>query len=549
MIQDYNVVYAAEMAQQEEANKFLEDFEFEAATSETPSEFLEIIGSEEIEKTEEQSTASEGMSSEAASLSENTSTSEEASQSDNVSVSEEANQSDSESVSEEASQSDSVSVSEEANQSDSESVSEEANQSDSESVSEETSQSDSASVSEETSQSDSTLASDTENGSETEEDSVFDSTAEEETSDMDSASESVEASESDSMSASGSVSEEKSTSASASESTSVSGSASASESVSASTSVSVSHSTSTSESDSAVMSESAAASEAIAMFVNRSAAMLMASVDLSDATEEEKAELNRLLQEYKDNLTALEKAKATEGADVAAAEAAVAKSIVEYEMASKGVIGTTPVWDSKTESYMVTYTDKVSGKPVTEFYKYNCDDAGAVRVYKSNASYVSKDENGNISSSINYEIRVDESGQQWINVDGKDERVLYALDNDGVISYVINEVKADGSAFVSERTVIIVSADKSSVRYVTQKFETPNELWNNGGGKTDTATYKVNGQGYAVAGGNGNGRFVVVQDENGNWHKLILDNELFWLQNDAQLVIDKDNGTFKVYNR
>ena len=262
-------------------------------------------------------------------------------------------------------------------------------------------------------------------------------------------------SESDSTSESASVSESAyvSDSESTSESASASESLSTSDSESTSESVSVSESFSASESESMSMSESESAveswKESLTMFVNRQAATLAAGMDTSNATYAEKAELDRLLQEYKNNLTALEEAKHAESPDVAqvaACEKAVAESIVKYEVASKGAAGAKTVWDEKSGSYIVTYTDASSGKEVTEFYQYNRGEDGNVHVYVANASY-----NGADGATYNYEIVVKEDGKQCIIVNDKEFEVLETEDNGGgSISYVIAKEKNEAGFVIAK---------------------------------------------------------------------------------------------------
>ena len=128
MMQDSNVVYAAELEQQEkeEANKVAEELEMEATTSETPSDFLEVADSEEIqeiEEVEEENVTSESTSGEISESAE-TSESTEINESTEVSGSEENNGSDSGSVSDSNGKGDAL-VSDTSSVSDSESESEE----------------------------------------------------------------------------------------------------------------------------------------------------------------------------------------------------------------------------------------------------------------------------------------------------------------------------------------------------------------------------------------------------------------------------------------
>ena len=329
-----------------------------------------------------------------------------------------------------------------------------------------------------------------------------------------SASESESAAISTSESASASVSEFEAESASASESESAV--------ISASESVSVSTSESEADSLSALESETAI-DKMIAAFVNRSAAMLMA--ENGDAGNEagRNPELDKLLQEYKDNLTALEKAKQDENVTpekLAEYEDAVAQSIVRYEVACKGT--NTNVEDLGNGEYRATYVD-ASGNTVTEFYKKGAtDESGNVRVYKANASYVSKDEEGNATK---YEIVKEKEETQYIVVtkpDGTSEKkeVLSVTDTNGEISYIVSEVRGEGG-FISKREWYVLSKDGKTFTYHSETYDTGKSLTNGGGGTTERDVYWINGQQYDVAGGNDQwnpgilktaGRYVVVQD-------------------------------------
>ena len=152
----------------------------------------------------------------------------------------------------------------------------------------------------------------------------------------------------------------------------------------------------------------------IAAFVNEKASML---AEENGAVVGQNSALDGLLENYKNNLTALEKAKADENTtaeDLARLENAVAKSIVEYEAACKGT--NVNVEDIGDGSYRVTYTNE-SGQTITEFYKKGATtEDGNVHVYMAAASYVVKDETGNITGTIDHGIVTEENGTQYIVV-------------------------------------------------------------------------------------------------------------------------------------
>ena len=326
-------------------------------------------------------------------------------------------------------------------------------------------------------------------------------------------------------------------------SVSESASLSASNSDSLAHSASESHLQSTSVSHSTVLSESTSSSLAISESLSE-----FNSVSENHSIGSLTSEMASALSTYDSALSTLHSTSEGGTADLDRLQKATAESIIMYNIASQGLTLNTDkggiVWNESGKYYTVHYKDG-KGRELTQTYQYTVDEQGNVSVNVVNISYgatggtqVNTDISGSefIQSggkgtetsveagqapTIKYEVEtlgngktkvvITINGREYVDPDRQ-------INPDGTISYILEDTP-------TERKLFVINADGTGGYYKT--YRKTNSVFNNeNNADKNSATidrYKVNGMSYDVAGGNStNGKYAVVQDENGGWHKLII---------------------------
>lgn len=252
------------------------------------------------------------------------------------------------------------------------------------------------------------------------------------------------------------------------------------------------------------------------------------------------------LSTYDSALSVLGSTSEAGAANLDAVRKSVAESIIVYNIANQGLTldGSKPnggiEWNENGKYYTVYYKDS-QGRELSEIYQYNVDTQGNVTVNKADIKYnvtngttvtVDKDHNAIPDEIPDYKNKAPETSYVITSKsDGKTDVIITVngkeyvnpnrqINPDGTISYILRDTG-------STRELFVVKADGSEGYYTT--FEKTDKLLDDSNEETRAETVKVNNKDYTVAGGGEGvftsniGKYVVVQDEKGNWHKLVQD--------------------------
>ena len=256
------------------------------------------------------------------------------------------------------------------------------------------------------------------------------------------------------------------------------------------------------------------------------------------------------LSAYDSALSVLGSDSTAGGVNLDAAQKSLAQSIIAYNIVSQGLTLDKDkiVWTENGSYYTVYYKDSL-GRELSEIYQYSVDDKGVVSVHRAEIHYVENesesstitntdyagDQNPQKPSSpgpeVSYEInhRTDGTTTIVIKIDDQEYTDLpRQINPDGTISYILGErTESDGTVIQS---LFVVNQDGSKGYYT--EYKKSSALFNGENGNTTVGlSTEVNGETYNVAGGRdeyifgdrGIGKYVVVQDQNTDWHKLVND--------------------------